>query len=149
MRFQSSNIFCFTLCNTIQEYVLMCSVYIEAMCRIYASVKYAISGSDNGLSPCSAPSNNMKHSWLIINWTQGNRFQSKVNKHTVFIQENELPAEWRPFCLGLNLFDFIDSFFTYTVRIILSAVHCQTQRSLVFPLPVVLTAWVMSGWVMS
>ena len=129
----------------IQEYVLICSLYIAAKCRIYAPVKYAISGSDSGLSSCSAPSNNTKHSWLIINWTQGNKFLSKVNKHTIFIQENEFPAEWRTFCLGLYSFDFIDSFFTYTVRIIMSAVYCQTQRGLVFPLPVVLTGWVMSS----
>ena len=59
---------------------------VDGMWCIYASVNYAIIGSDEGL----APSHYLKQCWFMINWITKNKFRinSYHNTPTV-IQENE------------------------------------------------------------
>ena len=78
---------------------------IETEWRIYASVNYAISGSDNGLLlvQCQA-----------IDWTNAvillvdellirNKLKKKINQVRRYTFEN---AKWRPFCNGPNTATF-------------------------------------------
>ena len=46
-------------------------------------------GSDNGLSPISAPSHYLNQCWIIVNWTLRNKRQWNFNQNTkLFIHEN-------------------------------------------------------------
>ena len=53
--------------------------------------KITIIGSDNGLSPWTAPSHYLNQCWNIVNWTLGNKLQWNLNRNLyIFIQENPL-----------------------------------------------------------
>ena len=58
------------------------------------------------LVTCSAPSHDLNHGWLIINWSLGNIRHGNLNQNTtVFIQNNWLAnavCEKVVICLGLN-----------------------------------------------
>ena len=46
-------------------------------------------GSDNGLSPFSAPSHCLNQCWIIVNWTLRNKLQWNLNQNTkLFIHKN-------------------------------------------------------------
>ena len=48
-----------------------------------------IIGSDNGLSPGTAPSHYLNQWWNIVNWTLRNKLQWNLNRNSnIFIQEN-------------------------------------------------------------
>ena len=64
--------------------------------------KLTIIGSDNGLSPGTAPSHYLKQCWNIINWTLRNKCQWNFNRNSyIFIQENVFENVIWTFCLGL------------------------------------------------
>ena len=82
----------------------ICLKLIEAERRIYASVNWAIIGSNNGLSP-------VRHQAII--WTNAGLFSIRhqgtyFNEISIEIQRfsftkmqlNVSSAKWRPFCLG-------------------------------------------------
>ena len=79
---------------------------IEVEWRLYASVNYAIIGSDNGLSPEGAKP--LSDQCLnIVHRTLGNKVQWNCNKNTTISIKYSVfkmsPAKCRPFCLGLNV----------------------------------------------
>ena len=62
---------------------------ISLYCRIYASMNQVRIGSDNGLSPHSAPSHYLNQCWVLINWTLRNNHQWNFNQNTkLFIHKN-------------------------------------------------------------
>ena len=72
--------------------------------RIYASVYRVSIGSDDGLSPYSAPSPYLNQWWVSVNWTIKNKPQWRFNQNTNFslskMYLKRSYAKWRSFCSG-------------------------------------------------
>ena len=80
---------------------------IEAKWRIYASVKYTIIGSDNGLSPGRHPAILWTNAGILLIAPIGTIFSEiLIIIHTFSFKKmalKMLSVKWCPFCLGLNV----------------------------------------------
>ena len=84
---------------------------MEAEWPIYASVNYAIIGSDNGLSPGRRQAIIWTNVGILLSGSLGANFSE------IFIQVyrfsfkkmhlNMSSAKWRPFCLGLKVLNLL------------------------------------------
>ena len=83
---------------------------IEAEWRIYASLNWAITGSDNGLSPVRRQAIIWTNAGILLIGALGTNFNEiLIEIHTFSFKKIHLKmssAKWCPFCLGLNVLTF-------------------------------------------
>ena len=94
-----------------QQYLNLSSGLVKSLLTHWGRVthicvgKLTIIGSDNGLSPGRRQAIIWTNAGILLIWTLETNFSEILIKIHTFSFKKMSSAKWRPFCLGLNVFE--------------------------------------------